>query len=217
MALTATAGSGQATVNFTPPVATGPIGYVVMASPGAAHASGTSKPITVGGLKNGTAYRFTVTATNLGGTSPVSAASNSVTPYALATASHASPSGVAKRHPKLVLTVAAFPPSPKLKSVAITLPQSFTFAKRQLRNHVLVGGKRVRGSLKLKQRTLTVTLTNAAAKLPLTITSPALSARASLVKQLKRKHKRPGPQTVSLKTVDAARNTSALKLKLSLH
>ena len=43
-------------------------------------ATGTASPITVTGLTNGTAYTFTVIATNVNGTSPASSASNSVTP-----------------------------------------------------------------------------------------------------------------------------------------
>ncbi|GGB75342.1 hypothetical protein GCM10011607_39600 [Shewanella inventionis] len=43
-------------------------------------ATGTSSPLTVTGLTNGTAYTFSVTATNSAGTSSSSSASNSVTP-----------------------------------------------------------------------------------------------------------------------------------------
>jgi uncharacterized protein YhjY with autotransporter beta-barrel domain len=85
---TATAGSGQATVSFTPPSFTGGAaisGYTVTSSPGGITATGTGSPITITGLTNGTAYTFTVTATNSAGTGAASAASNSVTPKASGT------------------------------------------------------------------------------------------------------------------------------------
>jgi hypothetical protein len=80
---TATAGNTQASVAFTAPASNGgsPItGYTVTSSPGGITATGSSSPIVVTGLTNGTPYTFTVTATNSVGTSNASAASNSVTP-----------------------------------------------------------------------------------------------------------------------------------------
>uniref|UniRef100_UPI004047DDE5 Lcl domain-containing protein n=1 Tax=Algoriphagus sp. TaxID=1872435 RepID=UPI004047DDE5 len=83
---TATAGNGQASVPFTAPASDGGsaiTSYTATSNPG--NITGTisqagSGTITVTGLNNGTAYTFTVTATNSVGTSAASAASNSVTP-----------------------------------------------------------------------------------------------------------------------------------------
>ena len=83
---TATTGSAQATVSFTAPVSNGGTAitsYTATSSPGGI--TGTlnqagSGDIIVSGLTNGTAYTFTVTATNAIGTSAASDASNSVIP-----------------------------------------------------------------------------------------------------------------------------------------
>jgi hypothetical protein len=90
---TATGGNGQAAVAFTPPASTGgaPVTYTVTSSPGGYTATGSGSPITVTGLTNGTAYTFTVTATNSAGTSPASAASNSVAPQGTQTITFANP------------------------------------------------------------------------------------------------------------------------------
>ena len=80
---TAVASTSSASVTFTAPsnVGGGAItSYTVTSAPGGITATGVASPITVSGLTNGTAYTFTVVATNIYGTSIASAASNSVTP-----------------------------------------------------------------------------------------------------------------------------------------
>ena len=81
----AAAGNGQATVTFGAPASDGgtPITvYTVTALPGGTTATGTNSPMTIGGLANGTAYTFTVTASNAAGTGPASTLSNAVVPAA---------------------------------------------------------------------------------------------------------------------------------------
>jgi uncharacterized protein (TIGR02145 family) len=76
----ATAGNAQATVTFSAPAGSGITGYTVTSTPGSITGTGSASPITVTGLTNGTAYTFTVIATNANGNSPASSASNSVIP-----------------------------------------------------------------------------------------------------------------------------------------
>ncbi|MDQ1683759.1 MAG: hypothetical protein QOC82_496 [Frankiaceae bacterium] len=82
--VSATAADSRATVTWTAPASNGsPItGYTVTAAPGGATATvaGTVTSATVTALANGTAYTFTVTATNAAGTSATSTPSSSVTP-----------------------------------------------------------------------------------------------------------------------------------------
>jgi kumamolisin len=83
--VTASAGNGQATVSFTAPTSNGGstiLYYTATSSPGNITATSSNSPITLTGLSNGTAYTFTVTATNGEGTGPASAASSPVTPSA---------------------------------------------------------------------------------------------------------------------------------------
>jgi len=87
---TATGGNAQATVAFTAPTSTGGsaiTGYTVTSIPAGgvdSNAGTTALSHVITGLTNGTSYTFTVMATNSVGSSAASAASNAVTPSAVA-------------------------------------------------------------------------------------------------------------------------------------
>jgi hypothetical protein len=84
--VTATAGTGSATVSWSAPTSGGPVtGYTVTPYIGSTaqtptSVSGSATTATVSGLTPGTAYTFTVTGSNPTGSGPASTASNSVTP-----------------------------------------------------------------------------------------------------------------------------------------
>ena len=112
--VSATAGLGQATVNWTAPTTGGgPTSYRIMPYVGTAaqtpvtvSASELSKTIT--GLKGGTAYTFTVTAINEAGAGPESVASNAVTPTS--PSAPGAPTGVSATAGSLSATVNWTPP-----------------------------------------------------------------------------------------------------------
>jgi hypothetical protein len=84
--VTATAGNARAKVSFSAPVSDGGsaiTGYTVTSNPSGGtdvNAGSTATTHTITGLKNGTAYTFSVQATNAAGTGPASSPSNSVIP-----------------------------------------------------------------------------------------------------------------------------------------
>ena len=84
--VSATAGNGSATVSWSAPSSGGPVTqytitpYIGSTAQTPTSVSGSTTSTTVGGLTAGTAYTFTVTASNPSGSGPASAASNSVTP-----------------------------------------------------------------------------------------------------------------------------------------
>jgi CHRD domain/Bacterial Ig-like domain (group 3)/Divergent InlB B-repeat domain len=77
-AVSAVAGNAQITVSFTPPPANGVVDYT--ATCGTVSQVGTTSPIVVSVLTNGTTYTCTVVARNTTGVSAKSAASNPATP-----------------------------------------------------------------------------------------------------------------------------------------
>jgi hypothetical protein len=85
--VTATAGNAQAKVSFSEPSSNGGsaiTGYTVTSNPPAGidiNAGSTLLAHTINDLTNGTAYTFSVQATNAAGTGPASSPSNSVTPF----------------------------------------------------------------------------------------------------------------------------------------
>ncbi len=81
-AVSATRGDESASVSFKAPLSDGGstiTGYTATSHPGGLQATGQS-PIVVGGLTNGKAYTFSVTATNANGPGPASSLSNTVIP-----------------------------------------------------------------------------------------------------------------------------------------
>jgi hypothetical protein len=82
MNVSAVAGNGEATISFTAPNNGGsPITlYTVTSSPEGITVQGVSSPLIITRLTNGTAYTFTVVATNAVGDSVASSASSAVTP-----------------------------------------------------------------------------------------------------------------------------------------
>jgi hypothetical protein len=79
-AVSASPGVGDASISFTAPDDNGSTisGYTVTASPGGETGTGDASPITVSGLTPGTAYTFTVVATNGVGPGPASTATSPV-------------------------------------------------------------------------------------------------------------------------------------------
>jgi hypothetical protein len=181
-AVKAKAGNRSAAVSFTAPRSNGSAitSYRVVASSGGASATASASPITVTGLKNGTHYTFTVTATNGIGTGPPSTASNTVVPKAPSPkVSRLAITGVRRHRPKLVFTVTAANGAKPLKSIAVKAPKGLTFARRP-HDGVSVSPRHAKFTLAVKHGVLTVTLKSAKPSVKVTAAAPALTSSKSL-------------------------------------
>jgi hypothetical protein len=132
--VTATAADASARVSWTAPTNTGGSGltsYIVTPFIGSAAQNPvtvTGSPLatstTVTGLTNGTAYTFTVTATNAIGTGPASSPSTAVTPLAPPTVTGATPPAGATGVPVSVAPTATFSEAVVPSTVTFTMQDS---------------------------------------------------------------------------------------------
>jgi hypothetical protein len=153
-----------------------------------------------------------VVATNAAGAGQPSPLSHAATPFAPPKVSRGGIRGTARRAPRLAFTVTAGRHSPKLLSVAVTLPRGLRFDARRLAGHVLVGGHRPRGTVRIRRGALTISLRRAANRMAVNLVAPAVSVTASFARDVERR--RVGRQTVTLKIEDAAHNMITGKLRL---
>ena len=167
-----TVANGQATISFTPPTNNGGdavTSYTVTSSPGGLTATGTTSPLTITGLTDGVSYTFTVTATSLLGTSPVSVASMPATPTGVPGA----PTGVTATPGNGQATINFTPPA-NTGGLAITVykvtsnPGSFTGAAS-------AGPINVTGLTNGVSYTFTVTAANSAGVGPASVASVAVT------------------------------------------
>lgn len=165
---TAAAGQERATVSWSAPISDGgaPVtSYTATASPGGktCTASATSG-CTVEGLTGGTAYTFTVTATNAQGTSPASDPSAAVTP----TAAPAPTTKVRKLGAKYRLGKRTLTTLGRVPAGATSVIQSATTARKKIAGMTEHAGRartargtcriRTTGTGKARTRTFTCTL-----------------------------------------------------------
>jgi hypothetical protein len=133
------------------------------------------------------------------------------------TATHASLTGVAKRRPKLMITLTRGSNAAALKTIKIGLPHglSFSSAKKKLKKDVTVKssrGKTLKDTAKVSRGTLTITLAGAATTARVTIKSPEIRASAPLARKVK--HNKAGKLKLKLTVVDGDHTTTPITLKL---
>jgi hypothetical protein len=132
--VTATAGNGSATVNWTAPSSDGgstitkytvtPFIGSTAQTPVTVTGSPPATSTTVTGLTNGTSYTFTVTATNAAGDGPASLPSNAVTPNVAPTVTSVTPASGATGVSASVAPTATFSQAVVPSTVSFTLQNS---------------------------------------------------------------------------------------------
>ena len=155
---------------------------------------------------------------------PAAITSQTITVPALASASHDSLTGVAKRKPRLAFTLAAGASVQPLQTIAVSLPAGLSFSskKKSLAHDVTIKGakgRRLRFTAKVSHGVLEITLKTASAKAQVAITSPELSATKGLTNKVKKseagKHRKPVKLTIKLDVTDTQHNSAGLSLKLT--
>ena len=132
------------------------------------------------------------------------------------TVSKVSLSRVAKRAAKLALTLLAGSEAPALKSLVLKLPRGISLAREHkllskgIAVRSVAGGKR-QFSAKVVHGALRITLTQAAAKLKLTIAYPALVVSQKLAREAA--HGKVKKLTFTLDVTDTRGHTTKLTLK----
>ena len=110
--------------------------------------------------------------------------------YGRPSIAHAALTGVARRAPRLVFTLAAARGAPPIRSLLLVPPSGLTYSASapSLKAGVAIrsGGRRLRFTAKAAQGTLGIQLAKPAAVTSVTIASPAVRASASLARRVKR-------------------------------
>lgn len=95
----------------------------------------------------------------------------------------ASLTGIAKRHPRVALTVyAGIPPAGTIRSIVVSLPRGLAFRRGSLSRGILVRGlrgKRLRFAVKLRHGALTIVPARAVFAVGITISPPAVATSGS--------------------------------------
>ena len=125
-------------------------------------------------------------------------------------------SGLGKRKPKLTFTIGAGSNAPALKSVSVSLPSGFSFAKKtkSLDKGIAVraGGKKVKFAVHVSNGVLTITFKSSVRSASLTLVRPAISVSGGEASKI-RKHKIK-KLTVNLRATDTSNHTIKFPIAL---